>query len=320
MMIFRMLLMGLMVVVTLSACAQDKVKQLTRWEAYYAASDKPRAHVIVMPPQGSTVPMAKLIAQYVVEQLTKRKISAVVGKNNPPQGQYFVLTGSIEDNLGKGRKKFSRLIRWSLSDSQGRLISSHVEGIAATQNEWDFGAPRLLASIGISTAGPVAEMILVESKIKVPINPLRQGLLVDNLQGLSPQAATILSRAVRKALRASDIAVTGDPRQARFRLGGELSIQPAKDGYENVRIVWRVMTLDFVELGNAVQENRLRVGEINTRWAQMVPRVATAAAIGVEHVFGTRSGPAPGAPNRAKGLPPEIVLPGVRGRAPPPPR
>lgn len=312
--------LGLLVVMTLTACAEDKVKQLTRWEAYYANTDKPRAHVVVVPPQGSTVPMSKLIAGYVVDQLTKRKISAVVGQNKPGQGKYFVLNGSIEPNTGKGRVKFPNIIRWSLSDSQGRLISSHAEGIAATQREWDFGSPRLLSSIGISTAGPVAQMVLAESKVKTSADPLRQGLLVDPLKGLTPKAAEILSRAVRQALRDADVQVTGDPRQARYRLGGEVEVTPDAQGSENVRIVWRVMTLDYRELGNAVQENRLPAGAMKTRWAEMVPSVAAAAAVGVEHVFGTRTGPVPGAPNRAKGLPPEIVLPGVPGRAPPPPR
>lgn len=306
----------------LTACGQDKVKQLTQWETYYAETDKPRAHVVVEPPTGSTVPMSKLVAEYVVDHLTKRKISAVVGRNIPGQGKHFVLTGAIEENIGEGQEKYPYIIRWSLSDSQGRLISSHAEGVNASRQEWDFGSPRLLNSIGLSTAGPVAQMVLAESKTKTPIDPLRQGLLVENLTGLKSENADLLTREVRKALRKADVQVTGDPRQATFRLGGDVVVTPdvGAAGYENVRIVWRVMTMDYVELGNAVQENRLLVGEMSRDWSAMVPKIAAAAAIGVEHVFGARSGPAPGAVNRAKGAPPEIVLPGVPGRAPPPPR
>jgi len=315
---FYMIVLGLF----LTACAENKVKQLNQWETYYADTDKPRAHIVVEPPLGSTMPMSKLVAEYVVDHLIKRKISAVVGKNKPGQGKHFVLTGVIEENQGRGQRKYPYIIRWSLSDSQGRLISSHAEGVNATQREWDYGSPRLLNSIGLSTAGPVAEMVLLESKTKTPVDPLRQGLLVENLKGLSPDRADLLTREVRKALRKADVQVTGDPRQATFRLGGDVVITPDADsqGYENVKIVWRVMTMDYVELGNAVQENRLRIGEMQNNWPVLVPKVAAAAAIGVEHVFGTRSGPAPGADNRAKGAPPEIVLPGVVGRAPPPPR
>ena len=69
-----------------------------------------------------------------------------------------------------------------------------------------------------------------------------------------------------------------------------------------------------------MQENTLPGGEIQSQWERLSPSVAKGAAVGVEHVFGTRSGPLPGAHNRATGQPPEIVLPGVPGRAPPPPR
>ncbi|PHS74119.1 MAG: hypothetical protein COB59_12355 [Rhodospirillaceae bacterium] len=315
---FQMILLGFF----LTACAQDKIAQLNQWETYYADADKPRAHIVVVPPEGSTVPMSKLVAEYVVDYLIKRKISAVVGQNKPGHGKYFVLTGLIEENQDRGRQKYPYILRWSLSDSQGRLISSHAEGVNATQQEWDFGSPRLLNSIGLSTAGPVAQMVLLESKAKTPVDPLRQGLLVENLKGLTRERADLLTQEVRKALRKADVQVTGDPRQATFRLGGEMVVTPDAEaqGYENIRIVWRVMTMDRVELGNAVQENRLLIGEMRNNWQVLMPKVAAAAAIGVEHVFGTRSGPVPGAANRAKGAPPEIVLPGVPGRAPPPPR
>lgn len=316
----RLFCLSVLFVFTLTACAQDKVKQLTQWETYYAKNDKPRAHVVVEPPLGSTVPMSKLVAEYVVDHLTKRKISAVVGINKPGLGRHFVLTGVIEDNEAQGRHKYPHIIRWSLSDSHGRLISSHAEGVNGTQAEWDFGSPRLLNSIGISTAGPVAQMVLAESKTTAPIDPLRKGLLVEDVKGLSLEASDILSRELRKALRTSDVQVTGDARQATFRLAGEVEIVPDQDGFDHVRIVWRVLTMDYIELGNAVQENRLVSGAMVRDWQRLAPKVASAAAIGVEHVFGARSGPAPGAPNRAKGEPPEIVLPGVPGRAPPPPR
>ena len=319
-MVLRMIALSLTLALVLTACADDKAARLTRWEAYYAQAEKPRAYVVVEPPQGSTVPMSKLIAQSVVDQLTKRKISAVVGHNKPGTGQYFVLNGAIEENIAQARPKYPYIIRWSLSDSQGRLMSSHAEGIDGTQKEWDYGSPRLLKSIGISTAGPVAQMVLAESKTKAPLDPLRQGLIVENLTGLNTQDADLLTREVRKALRADDVQVTGDPRQASFRLGGDVEVKADGKGYDNIRIIWRVMTMDHVELGNAVQENRLRTGQMANNWPSMVLHVAKAAATGVKYVFGNRSGPVPGAKNSATGLPPKIVLPGVPGRAPPPPR
>ena len=319
----RVVLLGLgtaLVLAVLAACADAPSKQLTRWDAYYARSERPRAHVVVIPPQGSTVPMAKLIAEYVVDNLTQRNISAVVGDGRLSRGRYFVLTGVIEGNASTSQSRFNRLIRWSLSDSQGRIMSSHTEGVDGTDQEWDFGSGRLLNAIGIGTAGPVAQMILAETKALAPLDPLRRGLLVESVSGLTPDNAARLTQDVRAALRASDVQVTGDPRQASFRLTGQVQVTGEPDGTDKVRIVWRVLTMDRQELGHAVQENNLPRGDVQSQWALLSPRVAKAAAVGVEHVFGTRSGPLPGAANRATGQPPEIVLPGVVGRAPPPPR
>ncbi|MBL4614020.1 MAG: hypothetical protein JKY27_04000 [Magnetovibrio sp.] len=308
----------------LSACADGAPQRMSRWDSYYARIDTPRAHVQVVPPEGTSLPMAELIAQYVVEYLQKENISAVVGDGAPSQGRHFVLTGYVEQNITDPRVRYRRILHWLLSDASGRLIATHAQGIEGTEQAWNFGDAQLLSAIGIGTAGPVSQMVLKETKSKAPIDPLRRGLLVENVTGLADEEAKSLTRAVAKALRTSDVLVTGDPRQASFRLAGHVEIMPGSDGFDDVRIVWRVQTMDRRELGNAVQENRVPSGAFSARfakrWAAISQSVAAAAAVGVEHVFGTRAGPPPGATNYPGDEPPVVVLPGVPGRAMPPPR
>ncbi|HEY9081432.1 hypothetical protein [Magnetovibrio sp.] len=303
----------------LAACAGPTGKKVSRWDAYYARTDTPRAYVEVVPPEGTTVPMAKLIAQYVADHLKQEKISAQIGDGKQANARHFVLTGMAEANKAEPRAKYSRILRWMLSDGNGRLISTYSLGIEGTEREWDFGDPQLLASIGIGTAGPVSQMVLKEVKATVPIDPLRRGLLVEQVTGLSSDDARHLTQAVAVALRTSDVLVTGDPRQASFRLAGHVEMSNVEGGFVDVRIVWRVLTMDRRELGSAVQENRLPADTVLRRWADISPSIGKAAAVGVEHVFGTRVGPPPGAPTRATGEPPAIVLPGEPGRAMPPP-
>lgn len=308
------------VAIALGACAGDLEPLKTRWDAYYATTAAPRAHVVVVPPKGTTVPMAKLIAQYVTANLKKHNISAEIGIPTPGQGRHFVLTGVAEGNFTDPRVRYRRVLRWLLSDAGGRVISTHAQGVEGTENEWDFGSARLLEAIGINAAGPVAQMVLVETKATTPINPLRRGLLVDAVTGLAPVDALFLSDAIKNALRASDVLVTGDARQAAFRLAGQVETTATDGGLLNVRVTWTVSTMNRQELGRAVQENQIASSQIQNGWADLAPRVGQAAARGVEHVFGTRPGPAPGAANRAQGEPPVIVLPGEPGRAPPPPQ
>jgi len=307
-------------VLLLAACSSHPLKKTTRWDTYYARTDTPRAHVEVVPPEGATVPMAKLIAQYVADHLKKEKISAQIGDGKQRPGRHFVLTGLAEPNTTDPRVKYHRVLRWMLSDAKGRLISTYSVGVEGTDREWDFGDPRLLASIGIGTAGPVSQMVLQETKATAPIDPLRRGLLVEQVSGLNPQDARHLTKAVATALRTSDVLVTGDPRQASFRLAGHVEMLNADPGFVDVRIVWRVLTMDRRELGSALQENRVPAAAVQGRWADISPSIGKAAAVGVEHVFGTRGGPPPGAITRATGEPPPIVLPGEPGRAMPPPQ
>lgn len=304
----------------LAACSKNTAKRQTRWDMYYARVDTPRAHVQVVPPTGTTVPMAKLIAEYVVERLEKEKISAAVGDGTPSQGRHFVLTGYAEKNLNDPRVRYRRILHWLLSDASGRLIATHAHGVEGSEQEWNFGDAQMLSAIAIGTAGPVSQMVLKETRAKAPIDPLRRGLLVETVTGLGAEDAGYLTRAVTDALRTSDVLVTGDPRQASFRLTGHVEILQGQSGQDDVRIVWRVLTMDRRELGNAVQENRVPTGSLNGRWKARAKSIGEAAAVGVEHVFGTRTGPPPGAVEYPGGEPPAIVLPGEPGRALPPPQ
>ncbi len=316
----RLILLLFLGVFMVGACSGAPKKAQTRWDLYYAKVDTPRAHVVVVPPDGTTVPMAKLIAETVVEHLQEEKISAEVGAGKPDRGRHFVLTGMAEEIVGDPRVKYGRVLRWMLSDASGRLIATHAHGVEGSQKEWDFGDPQLLTAIGMGTAGPVSQMINRETKARVPVDPLRRGLLVDRVTGLSDGDSAVLTGAVADALRQTDVFVTGDPRQAAFRLAGHVEILAAPDGFEDVRIVWSVQSMDRKELGNAVQENRVVQGSLAGRWAELSPAIGKAAAVGVEHVFGVRAGPPPGSDQYPGGAPPRIVLPGQPGRALPPPQ
>lgn len=306
--------------VLLSACTDGADPRKTRWDAYYAQTDTPRPHVVVVPPEGTTVPMAKLIAEYVAQNLKARHIAAQVGEGQTGRGRHFILTGVAEDNLSDPRVRYRRVLRWVLTDAGGRVIATHSQGVDGSEDEWAYGSARLLEAIGTNAAGPVSQMVLAETKAKTPIDPLQRGLLVAGVSGLADADAQLLADAVKDALRTSDILVTGDPRQAAFRLNGRVESTPAEGGRQDVRITWTVLTLDDQEVGRAVQENRLDPWQLQNGWGDLAPRVGAAAAVGVEHVFGLRAGPAPGAETRATGAPPAIVLPGVSGRAPPPPQ
>lgn len=311
-----------------ASCAEPKPTSHTRWDAYYARAEQPEPSVAVMPPDGTSVPMAKLIARYVAENLKTQGITAEVGGiTAPPSGFFrgrrggrFLLTGVAENGGGDPRSRYGKVIRWMLTDADGRVVATHTQGVDGTAKEWDFGSARLLNEIGIGAAGAVAQMVTAETGATAPLDPLRRGVLAEGISGVPARDAEALMAALKRALRKSDVLVTGDARQASFRLNGAVKAKPARSGQVSVRITWTVTDMNRRVLGRAVQENTVAAGAIADGWAELAPRIGEAAAVGVVRVFGVRPGPPFQGDGSATDMPPAVVLPGAPGRALPPPR
>ncbi|MBF0247245.1 MAG: hypothetical protein HQL36_04120, partial [Alphaproteobacteria bacterium] len=214
----RAVLSILGVAVALAGCADAPLKRTTRWDAYYASAAAPRPAIRVTPPEGTTVPMAKLIAEYVTDYLKKEDIAASVGDGGTGAGKHYLLNGraALLAPDETGRRK--RVMTWMLSDAQGRVISSHTLAVDGTEAQWDYGDAQVLTSIGLNTAAPVARLVRAEVGTKVPVDPTSRGLLLDPITGLDAAAAGPVADALAEALRGTDLLVTGDLRQATYRL------------------------------------------------------------------------------------------------------
>ena len=84
-----------------------------------------------------------------------------------------------------------------------------------------------------------------------------------------------------------------------------------------MRIIWRVITVTGEEVGKAVQENTVVAGSLNGEWGHVAEAVSIAAVKGIKDLFGE----ADDRLSSREPLPdfPDIKLPKVPGRAPPPP-
>ncbi len=326
----------LFMVLALVGCAAQAPPTASRWDAYYAHAAAPRTRVVVVPPEGASVPMAKLIARYVVQYLNKHDLSAEVGNAaqvaTAKDVRTFVLSGTVEENVSDPRIRYRRVLHWIVSDVHGRLISTYAQGIGGASREWDFGSPRLLNAIGFDAADPIAQIVKVETWEAAPAisltASLRRTVVLEGISGVSQKDSRFLMAALKKALRALDVQVTGDERQATLRVLGAVKMRPvpanvqpgSAPGRVDVRIVWTVATLDRTVVGRAVQENTVLTRDLKNGWAALAARVGAAAAVGIERIFAVRPRALPEQQDSVDGGPPEVVLPGVPGRAPPPPR
>lgn len=126
-----------------------------------------------------------------------------------------------------------------------------------------------------------------------------------------------LTAALKSALRDRDLTISEDPRQAGFIIDGQVDLGEPVNGRQYVKISWAVNTVTGEEVGKAVQENTVVAGSLDGEWGQVAEVVSHAAVRGIQDLFGDAD-----EQSRARvPLPdfPDVDLPSIPGRAPPPP-
>jgi len=146
----------------------------------------------------------------------------------------------------------------------------------------------------------------------------RPSFLIKPVVGAPGNGNRELTAAIKQALRARDLTISEDPRQAGYVVAGKVVVSAPVNGRQQTSIIWTVKTLSGQEVGRAVQENAVRAGSLDGRWGRVADIVAKAAANGVEGLFDPEGRPL----NSGEKPPPfnaQTNLPQIPGRAPPPP-
>lgn len=272
--------------------------------------------VAVAPPDGPALPMARLLAEAAARSLTKRGIPAHALKNaeNSPGDAVYLLRGRAVRNLDDARVRYTVLIHWTLIDRKGVVVGRTVQGVATPWRQWEYGDPKVIRFVGRGVVQPVVAMIDARRKAMLPSEPLGAGFIFSGVDGAPGDGNRTLSQAMIAALRARDILITSDPRQAAFSIHGQVRVvrQGARD---HVTIVWRVRTVSDQRVGQAVQDNTIAVGALDGAWGSKADMIAKAGARGIVRIFNADN-PLVG---DDRGTPPAIHLSPVPGRAPPPP-
>ena len=184
------------------------------------------------------------------------------------------------------------------------------------------GPPTRLTPGAQATPPPVAETraedIVPAGEQEKPIIWGRPAFLIKPVMGAPGNGNRELTTAIKKALRARDLTISDDPRQAGYVVSGKVTVSDPVNGRQRTSIVWTVKTLNGQEVGRAVQENAVRAGSLDGRWGRVAVIVAKAAADGIEGLFDPDGKPL----NSGQEPPPfssPVNLPHIPGRAPPPP-
>jgi hypothetical protein len=264
--------------------------------------------------QGPALPMAKLLSSAIAVGLVNNGVTTSI---KPNEASRFVLKGRAEANWENPRVPFVMLIYWTLYDATGKAIGTYTQGVRGARWKWEFGDPQIIHAVGNGAAKPLAAMIVEEEENPLPILLL----LVNPVIGAPGDGNEALRLAIIKALRASDVTITEDSRQASLKLTGQVALQPLANSLDKVLVIWRVQTMDGFEVGRATQENNILTGKLDGVWGDEAEKIAEAALIGIERIIGsgkTRS--APSIKDTIGGPAPTPDLEQVPGRAPPPPK
>lgn len=141
--------------------------------------------------------------------------------------------------------------------------------------------------------------------------------LIKPVVGAPGNGNEALTAGLKSALRARDVTISEDPRQAGFVIRGTVDMGDPVNGRQYVRILWNVGTVTGDEVGNAVQENIIIAGSLDGEWGHVAEAVSLAAVRGIQDLFGD----ADTSLREREQLPdfPDVDLPTIPGRAPPPP-
>ena len=237
-------------------------------------------------PEGTTDPMAKLIAASVVKSLSRREIPAVVGLEGRLR---YALYGKVTPGNQGGAPR----LQWRLVDDRpdggatkkGETFFTFDSQVESTRADWEWGSPKLLDGIGAETGRLLAEAIAPEDKTLAASQPVARGIWVRPIAGAPGDGDVSLTRAMRYALIGAKVAVTSEPNAARHHLQGQVVLGAAKNEKQPVEIRWTVTFPDGGIVGHAVQRNVVPAGTFDGRWGESASIIAAAAIDGVKDVL-----------------------------------
>ena len=124
---------------------------------------QPARRVVVEPVDGTTLPLGRLLARAVAEELGILGIRAEAATQpGGAPGDAYVIRGRAEPNSdgpNSDGKALLALIHWTLTDPQGRAVGTHTEPVRGARTQWEYGDPRLLQAIGEATAEALEPLI-----------------------------------------------------------------------------------------------------------------------------------------------------------------
>ncbi|NQW00296.1 MAG: hypothetical protein HQ483_11400 [Rhodospirillales bacterium] len=230
---------------------------------------------------GTSIPMAKLLAQAVTDELSRREVIAYTGDKG---SSTHVLDGWVEETGGPNQKSVPSHILWALTKRDGELVSTFTIEFKASSLDWDYGSPRIIHEIGEGTAIEVADQLVGTRDPAEQSVAQKSGIWLQPVVDAPGDGNFSLTRAMGYALGDKGIKIVKTQADAEFQLKAQVRIDSPDSDQQQVQIDWIVTGDADKEIGRASQKNTVPAGTFNGRWGQTAVMIATAAAGSVRDI------------------------------------
>jgi len=224
---------------------------------------------------GTSIPMAKLLAQSVSDELSRREVIAYTGDKGKST---HVLDGWVEGARDHNQKTVPTHIVWALTKRNGELISTFEQPFEATSLEWDYGSPRIIREIGEATATELAVQLVGTGDPAETGIPKKNGVWVRPVLDAPGDGNFSLTRAMSYALGDTGLVIAKTPGEAEFELKAVIRVDSPVSEKQEVQIDWILLSDQSQEIGRASQKNTVQAGTFDGRWGQTAVMIAAAAA------------------------------------------
>ncbi len=230
---------------------------------------------------GTSIPMAKLLAQAVADELSRREVIAYTGDSGKST---HVLDGWVEGARDLNQKTTPSHIVWALTKRDGELIYTFQYEFTASSLEWDYGSPQIIREIGSGTASALAEQLVGSGDPAETMSAQKTGVWVQPVIDAPGDGNFSLTRAMSYALGDTGLAVAKTPGDAEFQLKSRVRIDSPVSEKQQVQIDWILVDDQGEEIGRASQKNIVQAGTFDGRWGQTAVMIAGAAAGSVRDI------------------------------------
>jgi len=192
----------------------------------------------------------------------------------------YRLDGRIEQRADQPGKSLVT-VYWQLRDPRGKLVRERSDHLVAATREWNAGKEEPVAQLAAASAAGLAASMLPETPKEAPGGG-RTRVAVRKVAGAPGDGDTALATSLSTVLKHRDIELV-DPVQGKpdIAVDCDVTLDPAKEGKQHVKIVWRVARAAGGEIGKVAQENDVPRGRLDAAWGDVAYSVAVAAEEGI---------------------------------------